>query len=93
MNHLPVQCPRCGHTVTPRAPKPLTKRQHEVMAYLRTYITEHGFAPSHEEIAKAFGYRTLSTVHEHLSHLEAKGHITRSFNSARAIALVGESSR
>ena len=66
----------------------LTKRQREILDYLTGYITEHGYAPSFEEIAEAMGYGSLATVHEHLSNLERKGVIRRSFNESRSIEVV-----
>ena len=31
---------------------PLTKRQRQILDYLSTYSSEHGYAPSFEEIAE-----------------------------------------
>jgi repressor LexA len=70
---------------------PLTKRQKEILDHIRGFITEHGYAPSFEEIARAFGYSSLATVHEHLSNLERKGYIRKSFNESRSIEMVPES--
>lgn len=67
---------------------PLTKRQREILDYISGYIDEHGYAPSFEEIAEAMGYGSLATVHEHLSNLERKGVIRRSFNESRAIEVL-----
>ena len=67
---------------------PLTKRQSEILNYLQGHIQEHGFAPSFEEIAEQFGFQSLATVHEHLSNLERKGYIRRSYNESRAIELL-----
>ena len=67
---------------------PLTRRQREILDYLTGYIDEHGYAPSFEEIAEAMGFGSLATVHEHLSNLERKGVIRRSFNEARAIEVL-----
>ena len=67
---------------------PLTKRQSEILNYLQGHIQEHGFAPSFEEIAERFGFQSLATVHEHLSNLERKGYIRRSYNESRAIELL-----
>jgi repressor LexA len=64
---------------------PLTKRQREILDYLAGYINDNGYAPSFEEIAEAMGYASLATVHEHLSNLERKGVIRRSFNESRGI--------
>lgn len=66
----------------------LTKRQREILDYLTGYITEHGYAPSFEEIAETMGYGSLATVHEHLSNLEKKGVIKRSFNESRSIEVL-----
>jgi repressor LexA len=72
---------------------PLTKRQKEIFDYIGAYIHEHGYAPSFEEIAGAFGYSSLATVHEHLSNLERKGYIRKAYNESRSIELVRGAAR
>jgi len=67
---------------------PLTKRQKEILDYIDGFIAERGYAPSFEEIAESFGYSSLATVHEHLSNLERKGYIRKSYNESRSIELV-----
>ena len=67
---------------------PLTKRQREILTYLAAYSEQNGFAPSFEEIAEQFSYSSLATVHEHLSNLERKGYIKRSYNESRAIEIL-----
>src|SRR3989338_7015248 len=67
---------------------PLTKRQRQILDYLTSYSSEHGYAPSFEEIAGHFNYNSLATVHEHLSNLERKGYIKRSYNESRAIEIL-----
>jgi len=69
---------------------PLTKRQKEILDYIHGFIKDHGYAPSFEEIALAFGYSSLATVHEHLSNLERKGYIRKSYNESRSIEMVPE---
>jgi repressor LexA len=68
---------------------PLTKRQKEILDYIGGFIDDRGYAPSFEEIAESFGYSSLATVHEHLSNLERKGYIRKSYNESRSIELVG----
>ena len=68
---------------------PLTKRQKEILDYIEAFIDEQGYAPSFEEIAESFGYSSLATVHEHLSNLERKGYIRKSYNESRSIELIG----
>jgi len=55
----------------------LTKRQREIYEYLRGFLTDHGYAPSLEEIAEHFGLSSVATVHEHLGNLQAKGLLRR----------------
>lgn len=67
---------------------PLTKRQREILDFLSDYVADRGYAPSFEEIAHKFDYSSLATVHEHLSNLERKGYIRRSYNESRAIEIL-----
>ena len=67
---------------------PLTKRQREILTYLSSYCEDNGYAPSFEEIASQFNYNSLATVHEHLTNLERKGYIKRSYNESRAIEIL-----
>jgi repressor LexA len=71
--------------------RPLTKRQREIYDFLVLRIRSLGYAPSFEEIAKQFGFRSLSTVHEHLETLTFKGYIRRWHNEARSIELLTRS--
>ena len=67
---------------------PLNKRQSEIITYLQGHIQEHSYAPSFEEIAERFGFQSLATVHEHLTNLERKGYIRRSYNESRSIEVL-----
>jgi len=67
---------------------PLTKRQREILDFLADYIGDHGYAPSFDEIAASMGFKSLATVHEHLSNLERKGVIRRAFNESRSIEVL-----
>ena len=69
---------------------PLTKRQKEILDYIGDFIGDRGYAPSFEEIAQFFGYSSLATVHEHLSNLERKGYIRKSYNESRSVELVSQ---
>ncbi|MBI4409906.1 MAG: transcriptional repressor LexA [Gemmatimonadetes bacterium] len=67
---------------------PLTRRQKEILDFLREFVDEHGYSPSFEEIAQRFSYSSLATVHEHLENLKRKGYIRKSYNESRSIELV-----
>ena len=68
----------------------ITKRQREILDYLKQYIEDHQYAPSFEEIAEHFRFSSLATVHEHLTNLERKGRIQRNHNESRSIEIVPE---
>ncbi|HJQ83679.1 MAG TPA: transcriptional repressor LexA [Candidatus Binatia bacterium] len=65
----------------------VTKRQKEMLDYLRGYIDEHGYAPTLEEIGRHFSLSSLATVHKHLENLRRKGRIRRLANHSRALEL------
>lgn len=67
---------------------PLTKRQREILDYLNDFIQQHGYAPSLEEIGRRFGLSSLATVHKHLTNLQEKGFIRRSWNRSRSVEMV-----
>lgn len=68
--------------------QPLTKRQREILDYLQEFIQQHGYAPSLEEIGDRFNLSSLATVHKHLSNLQDKGFIRRSWNRSRSVELL-----
>ena len=67
---------------------PLTRRQRQILDYLREFIDGHGYAPSLEEIGRRFGLSSLATVHKHLTNLQEKGFIRRSWNRSRSVEVV-----
>ncbi len=67
---------------------PLTKRQREILDYLNEFIEQHGYAPSLEEVGRRFGLSSLATVHKHLSNLQEKGFIKRTWNRSRSVELL-----
>ncbi|HIF38757.1 MAG TPA: transcriptional repressor LexA [Gemmatimonadetes bacterium] len=67
---------------------PLTKRQKEILSHIQGFIDKNGYAPSFEEMAEAFGLSSVATVHEHISNLERKGYIRKTYNESRSIELV-----
>jgi repressor LexA len=67
----------------------LTKRQREILEFIRTFQASRGYAPSLEEIAAHFKLSAVSTVHEHLANLGRKGLLRRGWNRARSIEPLG----
>lgn len=65
----------------------LTKRQVEILKYVREFMDENGYAPSYREVGQALGISSVATVHEHIKNLESKGFLRGEEGAARSIAL------
>jgi repressor LexA len=65
----------------------LTRRQKEVLDFIVGFLKENEYSPSFEEIAEGMGLASIATVHKHLTALESKGYLKRSFNQSRALEL------
>lgn len=68
----------------------LTPKQREVLDYISEYRERKGFAPSQNEIAKHFGFKSLGTVQNYLVRLERAGAINKTWNGKRALSVVDE---
>jgi repressor LexA len=67
----------------------LTEKQREVYEFIKRYIDTHDIAPSYEEIKDHFGFKSISTVFDHIRMLERKGVLLRGgSNQKRALQLV-----
>jgi repressor LexA len=68
----------------------LTEKQKEIYQFIKRYIDTHDIAPSYEEIKNHFGFRSISTVFDHIRMLQKKGAIIKGgSNQKRALQLVG----
>lgn len=67
---------------------PLTKRQKEILTYLKAFLGDQGYSPTLEEIADHFGMASLNGVYKHLKVLEERGFIRRLSNRARSIQIL-----
>jgi len=70
----------------------LTRRQREVLDFIRSFVAERHYSPSLEEIAQEFGLSSVATVHKHVQHLVDKGHLRKAWNRARSVEPVTASS-
>lgn len=66
----------------------LTRRQDEILTYIKEYVVSHGFPPTVREIGKALGVSSPATIHAHLTNLQSKGVIKKDGSKNRAIELL-----
>ena len=63
----------------------LTDRQHQLVAFLRSYQRQNGVMPSTRDIQTHFGFASQTAAMSHLKALERKGAIRRLAGKARAV--------
>lgn len=68
----------------------LTKRQEDILNFIKDEVKKKGYPPSVREIGKAVGLASSSTVHGHLARLESKGLIRRDPTKPRAIEVLNQ---
>lgn len=68
--------------------KKVSKRQEDILAFIKDEVRTKGYPPSVREIGEAVGLASSSTVHGHLARLEQKGLIRRDPTKPRAIEIL-----
>ena len=66
----------------------LTKRQKQVLDFIRGFIDAKGYSPSLDEIAGGLGVSSLATVHKHVWNLIEKGYMRRDVHRSRSIEIL-----
>lgn len=66
-----------------------SKKQHELLQFIDSFIKQHGYGPSYREIMRALDYKSVSTVAIHIDGLIAHGLLTKATRSARSLEVVG----
>lgn len=64
----------------------LTKRQKQILDFVNHFMNDKGYSPSLEEIKRHFRLNSVSTVHEHIEMLIAKGYLNKEENQPRSIS-------
>ena len=65
----------------------LTERQRDVLQFIEDRIIRDGVAPTLQEIADAFGFRSTASAQKHVAHLEKKGFLERRKHQKRGLVL------
>lgn len=66
----------------------MTKREAELLDFIKARMADTGIAPSFAEMKDAIGIASKSGVHALISRLEQRGHIRRIKAHARAIEII-----
>ncbi len=78
------------YTMIINSEKSLTKKQNEVLDYIKKYTAKHGYPPAIREIGAGLGLSSPATVHTHVKKLEEAGVIKTSSNKFRTIEILVE---
>ncbi len=62
-----------------------TKKQRELLAFIESFIAEHGYSPSYREIMTGLNYTSVATVALHVNSLIKRGHLLRRDGKARSL--------
>lgn len=68
----------------------ISKKQQEILDYIKNEILNRGFPPAVREICEAVNLKSTSSVHSHLETLEKNGYIRRDPTKPRAIEILDE---
>lgn len=68
----------------------ITKRQKDVLDFIKKYIADHGYPPAIREICKGVNLSSPATVFVHMKNLEQLGYIKTTSNKFRTIEILCE---
>lgn len=68
----------------------ITRKQRDVLQYIKKYIVDNGYPPAVREIGEGLGLSSPATVHAHLKKLEEAGCIKKTNQKFRTIEVLGE---
>jgi repressor LexA len=68
----------------------ISKKQQEILNYIKEEILSRGYPPSVREICEAVNLKSTSSVHAHLESLEKNGYIRKDPTKPRAIEVMDD---
>ena len=68
----------------------ITKKQTEILEYIKAQILNKGYPPSVRDICVAVNLKSTSSVHAHLETLEKNGYIRRDPTKPRTIEIIDD---
>lgn len=79
---------RCLFVIVEIMKQTLTKKQKQMLDFIRAFADEYGYAPTFREIMDGLNYSSVATVAQHIDNLVTKGYLYKRNNEARSIQLV-----
>lgn len=73
--------------------KGLTKRQLEILSFIKEYIRVKNYSPSYREIMQHFGFSSLGSVYKHIHVLKRKQALDGESRSSRSLSISEDSSQ
>ncbi|MCQ2492443.1 MAG: transcriptional repressor LexA [Lachnospiraceae bacterium] len=68
----------------------ISKKQSEILEYIKEQILEKGYPPTVRDICSAVNLKSTSSVHSHLETLEKNGYIRKDPTKPRAIEIIDD---
>lgn len=65
-----------------------SKKQKELLGFIDSFISGHGYGPSYREVMRALDYKSVSTVAIHIDNLITKGYLRKRDRSARSLEVL-----
>lgn len=72
----------------PKKQTKISEKQREILVFIEREVQRRNIPPAVREIGKAVNLKSTSTVHAHLSKLEALGYIRRDKTKPRSIEII-----
>ncbi|HCC23741.1 TPA: repressor LexA [Candidatus Falkowbacteria bacterium] len=68
----------------------LSKRQSEILSFIKEFVRDYDYSPSYREIGEAMGISSPATIHQHMQTLKAKGYLDIDPNAPRSLQLTSK---
>jgi len=65
----------------------LSKRQSEILNFIKEFVCDYDYSPSYREIGDALGISSPATIHQHMQTLKTKGYLDLDPNAPRSLQL------
>lgn len=68
----------------------LSKRQSEILNFVKNFVKDYDYSPSYREIGDALGISSPATIHQHIQTLKSKGFLNLDPSAPRSLELTNK---